>query len=192
MVPSGDGSAQPPGCRRPDAVHVGVLREAYPVNHFLEVAIIVLFVVTMAQRQARAGIEACLIALLAFALPLIETSVLIWVAIVACTLLRMPGIRPRTAIVATLLMVVYAGARSYLEIGTPQIGGHDSGYGGSYFSGDELRARFADNPLPFYAYNVAAGILGKAINHAEVLETATQMNADLAMLLQRLFDTYES
>lgn len=39
--------------------------------------------------------------------------------------------------------------------------------------------------------NVAAGISGKAINHDEVLDTATQMNADLGMLLQRFFDTYE-
>jgi len=40
--------------------------------------------------------------------------------------------------------------------------------------------------------NVAAGILGKPIDHSEVLETATQMNADLGTLLQRFFDTYES
>ena len=39
--------------------------------------------------------------------------------------------------------------------------------------------------------NVAAGISGKAINHGEVLDTATQMNADLGMLLQRFFDTYD-
>jgi purine-nucleoside phosphorylase len=39
--------------------------------------------------------------------------------------------------------------------------------------------------------NVAAGISGKGINHDEVLATATQMNADLGMLLQRFFDTYE-
>ena len=40
--------------------------------------------------------------------------------------------------------------------------------------------------------NVAAGILGEPIDHSEVLETATQMNADLGTLLQRFFDTYES
>ncbi len=39
--------------------------------------------------------------------------------------------------------------------------------------------------------NVAAGITGKAINHDEVLSTAVQMNADLGMLLQRFFETYE-
>jgi purine nucleoside phosphorylase len=40
--------------------------------------------------------------------------------------------------------------------------------------------------------NVAAGILGKPIDHAEVLETATEMNADVGMLMQRFFDTYAS
>jgi purine-nucleoside phosphorylase len=40
--------------------------------------------------------------------------------------------------------------------------------------------------------NVAAGISGKPIDHSEVLVTATEMNADLGMLLQRFFDTYES
>lgn len=39
--------------------------------------------------------------------------------------------------------------------------------------------------------NVAAGTTGKPINHDEVLDMATQMNADLGMLLQRFFDTYE-
>jgi purine-nucleoside phosphorylase len=39
--------------------------------------------------------------------------------------------------------------------------------------------------------NVAAGILGKRIDHSEVLETAMQMNADVGMLLQRFFETYE-
>jgi purine nucleoside phosphorylase len=40
--------------------------------------------------------------------------------------------------------------------------------------------------------NVAAGLSGKTINHAEVLEATVQMNADVGMLLQRFFDSYES
>jgi purine-nucleoside phosphorylase len=40
--------------------------------------------------------------------------------------------------------------------------------------------------------NVAAGTAGKPIDHSEVLETATQMNADIGMLLQQFFDTYEA
>lgn len=39
--------------------------------------------------------------------------------------------------------------------------------------------------------NVAAGTTSKPIDHSEVLETATQMNTDIGMLLQQFFDTYE-
>jgi len=39
--------------------------------------------------------------------------------------------------------------------------------------------------------NSAAGVSGKPINHEEVLEAAHQLNADLAMLLQRFFETYD-
>jgi purine-nucleoside phosphorylase len=40
--------------------------------------------------------------------------------------------------------------------------------------------------------NSAADVAGKPINHSEVLETATEMNADVGMLLQRFFDTYDA
>jgi len=40
--------------------------------------------------------------------------------------------------------------------------------------------------------NVAADISPTPITHAEVLEAAAQMNADVSTLLQRFFDTYES
>lgn len=39
--------------------------------------------------------------------------------------------------------------------------------------------------------NIAAGISGKPIDHNEVLEAANGMNADIGMLLQRFFETYE-
>ena len=40
--------------------------------------------------------------------------------------------------------------------------------------------------------NHAAGVSGKPIDHLDVLETTTEMSADLGMLLQRFFDTYEA
>jgi purine-nucleoside phosphorylase len=39
--------------------------------------------------------------------------------------------------------------------------------------------------------NLAASASAQPINHGEVLDTATQMNADIGMLLQRYFETYE-
>jgi purine-nucleoside phosphorylase len=38
--------------------------------------------------------------------------------------------------------------------------------------------------------NVAGGTSGKTIDHKEVLETATTMNGDVGMLLQRFFENY--
>ena len=40
--------------------------------------------------------------------------------------------------------------------------------------------------------NLAADLSPKPIGHSEVVETAAEMNADLCMILQRFFDTYES
>ena len=40
--------------------------------------------------------------------------------------------------------------------------------------------------------NLAAGISGKPISHSDVLGSAAEMNAEVGMLLQRFFDTYES
>ena len=39
--------------------------------------------------------------------------------------------------------------------------------------------------------NVAAGLSNQPVNHTEVLETAGQLSADIGMLLQRFFETYE-
>ena len=39
--------------------------------------------------------------------------------------------------------------------------------------------------------NMAAGVTGQSTTHSEVLDAAAEMNADLGMLLQRFFDTYE-
>lgn len=38
--------------------------------------------------------------------------------------------------------------------------------------------------------NIAGGVSGKPVDHAEVLAMAAQMNADIGMLLQRFFETY--
>jgi purine-nucleoside phosphorylase len=40
--------------------------------------------------------------------------------------------------------------------------------------------------------NAAAGVSSAPITHTEVLEAATEMNADFGLLLQRFLDTYES
>ena len=137
----------------------GMTREAFPVNHFAETALSAMVVFGIAQRRPRWYGELLALVLLALCLFLIEAGVLVWVVMVTCALLRMPGLRPRTVAAATLVLAVYAAARYQLVIGAPSLGAHGSGYGAVFYSGDELRERFGQAPLPFMAYNVVGGAL---------------------------------
>ena len=134
-------------------------REAFPVNHFAETTCVALATLAIARRRPRWPLEILVLALLGFCLLLIETAVLLWVVIVACAAARMPGIRWRTVAAATLVLLLYFGARWTLDIKLPAIGAAGSGYGGTFYSGAELRERFGANPVPFFAYNIAGGVL---------------------------------
>lgn len=136
-----------------------VLREAFPVNHYAEVALSALTVFALARRRQRAMAETIALLLLVVCLLVVESGVLVWLVIVACALLRMPGIGRRGAIAATLVLLLYAGARQQLDIVSPGLGGRGTGFGGRYLEPDELRARFGANPWPLYSYNVAGGAL---------------------------------
>lgn len=141
-----------------------MMREAFPVNHYAEIAAASLFVLGIALRPARRLTELLALVFLVGGLLLIESAVLIWVAIVACAALRMPGIRTRTAVSATLVIVLFMAGRAWLGIGSPGIGGHSSGWGGVRLEADELAAMFASNPWPFYLYNVVGGALSLAVS----------------------------
>lgn len=136
-----------------------MLREAFPVNHFALVAVAALMVVAMARQAPRTWRQVAMLVALVWTLLLVELGVLVWLVIVACVVVKLPGVGRVTALVATVVLVIYFAARPALGISSPGIGSHDSGFGGTYRSASELQARFGDHPLPFYAYNVAGGAL---------------------------------
>jgi hypothetical protein len=136
-----------------------VLREAFPVNHYAEVAAAALFAIGAARRPARARAQGLILALLAAGLLLIESAGLIWVVVVSAVALRLPGVRPWTAVAASVILVAVIAARAWLGISSPGIGGHTAGWGASFLSADDIVDRFSTNPWPFYAYNVAGGAL---------------------------------
>ena len=138
---------------------VAMMREAFPVNHFAEIACGSLLTLGIAQRRATAAGQFVALAILAAGLLLIESAVLLWVVLVGCVAIGLPGLSRRTAAVATAVLVLYLVARSMLGISAPGIGGHDSGWLGTLYSADEIVARFGANPWPFYAYNVVGGAL---------------------------------
>ena len=136
-----------------------LLQEAFPVNHYAEIAAACLLITGLAGRAPTRVGQGAMIVTLIGGLLLIESAVLIWIVIAGCALLRMPGVRRATAVTATVLLVIYLAGRPALGISSPGIGSHGSGFGADVLSADELKARFGANPWPFYAYNVAGGFL---------------------------------
>ena len=137
----------------------GMLREAYPVNHYAEIACGSLLILGIAQRRPMVLPQILVLAILAAGLLVIESAVLLWVILVACVAFGLPGLTRRTAFVATGMLVVYLAARPLLDISSPGIGSHGSGWLATMYSADELVTRFGSNPWPFYAYNIAGGAL---------------------------------
>jgi len=84
---------------------IGVMREAYPVNHYAEVALGALTVLALARGRPRVWGGVLAIALMALNLLLIESAVLIWLVIVTCALVGLPGLSRRIALAATIIVV---------------------------------------------------------------------------------------
>jgi hypothetical protein len=136
---------------------VGLFREAFPVNHFLIVAICAL--ATVAVAQTRGGWLPDLVAAGLFALAALsfESGLLVWPVAVAAYASGLRGISRRGLVAMTVVLLVYAGARGYLLTEpTLGVGQRGTGFGAGALTPEEQVARFGANPLPFYAYNVAA------------------------------------
>lgn len=137
-----------------------LLREAFPINHFLEIMLFALIALRLAQgrpgwvRDAAATVTFCAAALI------VESGLLIWVVLVAAWLSGMRGVSRRGLAVISVLLLGYAYARiAALSTGLPTVDERSSGFLLGVLEPDELRARFGENPWPYFAYNVGASIL---------------------------------
>jgi hypothetical protein len=137
----------------------GMAREAYPVNHYAQVAVGALGVAALARRPPTFASSLAIVATLAYCLLLVESGVLVWVVAVTCFGLRLPGVTRRTVMAATLTLALYAGARVALGISTPGIGAHGTGFGDATYSADEIAARFGGTPARLVLYNLAGATL---------------------------------
>ena len=142
----------------------GMTLEAYPVNHFAQIALGSLVVYALARRAPGWFTDICAVLLLAYCLLLIESGVLIWGVTIACAVAGLPGITRRTLVVLTVTVLAYGAVRITLGIEAPLVGAHASGYGAAFYTADELRDRFGDRPLPFMGYNVVAAALSVAFS----------------------------
>jgi hypothetical protein len=137
----------------------GVIREAFPINHFLLVAICCVLTVAVAGAKHRGWSDLMPAALLAYGALTVETGILVWVLCVAAYVVGYRGVSRRGVGLATVVLAGYFVLRfGVLAVGTPTFNERATGFGFSVLEPPEVMARFGSNPYPLYAYNVVSSI----------------------------------
>lgn len=138
----------------------GMIREAYPINNYMTVALCCLAAVNV-QMQERSRWWTDAVALVSFlvALGTIETGLLVWGCLFIGFLAGWRGVSRPALAIATLLVAGYFGVRFFvLDVGVPSVVERSSGYGFRRLDPPEITAIFGSSMLPFYAYNVACSV----------------------------------
>jgi glycosyltransferase involved in cell wall biosynthesis len=136
------------------------VQEAFPINHFLEIAVMALVTLNLAQARPRLLVD--LVALVTFVVAslTLESGLLVWVVAVAAWMLGMRGVSTRGVVAMTVLLAGYFVLRfGLLSVGTPGLVERSSGYFFEVLEPSELERRFGDRLAVFYAYNVVSSAL---------------------------------
>jgi hypothetical protein len=146
----------------------GTIREAFPINHFLQVLLFCLAAAVVVLRpHSRWNDVAAAILFVASALTL-ESGLLVWVILVGGVVVGGRGIsRGGIGVLCGLLVVYFLLRFLILDVGSPGLMERSSGFGFSMLEPPELLDRFGANPLPFYAYNVLSSILSVLLSEPQ-------------------------
>jgi hypothetical protein len=139
---------------------VPLVREAFPINAYLTMAVCCVAAATLALREeSRWYWDVLAIALFVASILTVESGVLVWVICAAAYLLGARGLSRRAVLAMTACLLVYVVVRSFvLDVGTPSLAERASGFGFSVLEPSDLMARFEHRAWPFYAYNVASSM----------------------------------
>jgi hypothetical protein len=139
---------------------VPMVREAFPINSFLTIAIACVAALAMAQRdQAHWYVDALAVAVLAGSILTVESGVLVWVVTAAAYLAGMRGVSRSAVVVMTVVVAGYLMVRMLvLDVGSPSLAERASGFGFSIVEPVDLVRRFDGRAWIFYGYNVVSSI----------------------------------
>jgi hypothetical protein len=139
---------------------VPMVREAFPINGFLTMAVCCVAVATLALRErSRWYWDLLAIALFVGSVLTVESGVLVWVICASAYVLGARGLSRRAVLAMTACLVTYFVARAFvLDVGTPTLAERASGFGFGILEPSDLTARFEGRAWPFYAYNVVSSI----------------------------------
>ena len=138
----------------------GTVTEGFPMNTFLAIVVCCLAAAVLVDGAASRWRDAAAVALLIYAALTVESGLLVWVIFVAAWLAGFRGLSRGALLACTVLVASYLAARfTLLDAGAPSLAERSSGFGFQVLDPPDLIARFGDNPLPFYAYNVATQVM---------------------------------
>ena len=133
----------------------GMVREAYPVNHFLLVALLALGMGTLAQGRPGWLADAGALLLFGVAAMTLESGLLLAVIAGAGYAAGWRGISRRGLAAIALAAAGYLTLRyGFLQMHSATLGSRQTGFGAAMLSVAEQEARFGDQPLPLYVYTV--------------------------------------
>ena len=136
------------------------VQEAFPINHFLEIAVMALVMLNLSQARPRRLVDATALATFVIASLTLESGLLVWVVAVTAWLLGMRGLSTRGVVAMTVLLAGYFVLRfGVLTVGTPGLIERSSAYLFEVLDPSELERRFGDRLAVFYAYNVVSSAL---------------------------------
>lgn len=138
----------------------GTVREAYPINHFLAVAVCTLAVAVLAAERWRRANDIAAMALFLYAALTLESGLLVWAAAVWAWCLGWRGVSRGTLVTLSAGVAAYLAVRFFvLDTGTPGLTERTTGFGFGPADEADLQRMFGDRPWLFYAYNVAGALL---------------------------------
>ena len=139
---------------------VPMVREAFPINGFLTMAVCCVGAATLALREDSHWYwDLLAIGVFVGSVLTVESGVLVWIICVAAYALGARGLSRRGLVAMTGCLLGYLLLRTFvLDVGTPSLAERASGFGFGILEPADLQARFEGRAWPFYAYNVASSI----------------------------------
>ncbi len=137
----------------------GTVQEAFPINHFLEMAVACLVALNLAQSRGGMWVDLAAAVTFAIAALTLESGLLVWVVAAAAWTVGWRGISRRGLAVMTVLVGAYLYIRFvHLSTGVPALTQRSSGFLLEVLEPAEIERRFGANPLWFHVYNVASSL----------------------------------
>ena len=138
----------------------GAVREAFPINHFLLMAICTLGAAVLAAERPRLVNDLLAIPLFTYAVLTLESGLLVWVAVVWAYCLGWRGVSRWGVLTTTAGVAAYLAVRFLvLDTGTPGLTERTTGFGFGPADEADIQRLFGERPWLFYVYNLSSAML---------------------------------